>query len=187
MPLNSAETVVAGTGEVRVAPVGTAAPVDPTVAWGAAWLELGYTNEDGVTVNREFDMEEKAAWQSFYPIRRIVTGRGFTVAFNLYQWNETSVPLAFGGGTITTIAGPPAHYKYTPPSAEVLDERALGVQWQDGTKVYRLIIPRGMVTEAGETNLTRTDTSVLPITFGVVASGTADPFYILTSDPAFAA
>lgn len=193
MPGNAtAEIVVAGTGKVLVAPVGTVAPVDHSEAWAAAWIDLGFTTEDGVTFNPEMDLSEIMVWQSFYAARRIVTSRTVTAAFQLRQWNKNNVPLAFGGGTVVNVAasaGPPAvlqHYKYTPPAPETIDERALGLEWKDGTKVYRLIIPKGMVSESPETNLVRTDSAVLPITFGVNASDTGDPWYIRTNDPAFA-
>lgn len=187
MPIDTNEIVVGSTGKIFVAPVGTVAPVDVATAWVAAWIDLGYATEDGVTISKTRDIEDIPAWQSFYPVRKIVTGENFTVSFSLMQWNENTIKLAFGGGTVTTTAGPPAHYLYTPPAAGVLDERALGVEWTDGTKIYRLACPKVILTDAVESNVTRTDAAALPLTFGVIGDAVASPFIIRTNDPAWAA
>lgn len=181
------EIVVAGNGKILIAPVGTTAPTDIATAWAAGWIDLGYASEDGVTINKTRDIEELMVWQSLYPARRIVTAEDFTVSFNLAQWNEDSVKLAFGGGAVTTTAGPPAHYLYTPPAAGVLDERALGVEWVDGSKIYRLIVARCMISDNVETQLTKSGMSELPLTLGVIGDEGVSPFLIRTNDPAWAA
>lgn len=181
------EIVVAANGKILVAPVGTVAPIDIATAWGAGWIDLGFANEDGVTFTDAREIDEIAVWQLFYPARRIVTARDATVAFVLAQWNEETVRLAFGGGTVTTTAGPPAHYRYDPPDPQTIDERALGIEWVDGTKTYRLIVARAMLTENVETNLVRSGAAQLPITMGIIGESGVKPWYLRTNDPAFAA
>jgi hypothetical protein len=181
------EVVVGADGHIYVAPVGTTAPADIAAAWGAGWIDLGYATEDGVTFTESRTITDLMAWQSFYPVRRVVTAKNTTVAFVLQQWNEDTVKLAFGGGTVTTTAGPPAHYLYTPPSAETIDERAVGVEWEDGTKIYRLIIPRAVVTDDVATQIVRADTAQLPITMGVIGEAGVSPWILRTNDPAWAA
>lgn len=184
--------VVGANGSVRVAPVGTAAPADPVIAPAAAWIDLGYANEDGVSVSKSKDITGIPAWQSFFDVRKIVTGETFKLSTALLQWGADQVKLAFGGGEVTTVAavaGPPAlieHYKYEPPDPGELDERAMMVDWADGAKHYRLIVPRGIVVDDVETNLTKSDAAELPIGFEVVASDGIKPWYLLTDDPAFA-
>jgi hypothetical protein len=187
MAQDADEVVVAGNGHIYIAPVGTTAPTDIATAWAAGWIDLGYATEDGVTLTVGRTITDITAWQSFHPIRRAITAMNITVAFVLQQWNENTTRLAFGGGAITTTAGPPAHYLYTPPDPEDLDERAVGVEWADGTKTYRLVIPRAIVTDDVSTQLVRTDTAQLPITMGVIAEGGVAPYVIRTNDPAFAA
>lgn len=177
------QIVVGANGKLWTAPVGTAAPADEDAAPGAGWVELGFASEDGATLTDSRTLEPIPVWQLFYPARRIVTERDFSVAFVLRQWSADTVSLAFGGGTITEPS--PGHFKYAPPSPEDIDERALMVDWQDGAKHYRLVLPRGVVTENVETNLVRTGAADLPITFGIIGSETGDPWYLLTDDPAF--
>lgn len=256
------EIVVGANGSIRVAPLATVAPSDPVGPYAAAWKELGIASEAGAKLHDAKTMAEIKGWQSFYTLRRIVTAKDFNIAFGLRQWNKVTVPLAFGGGAVTTaIAGAvatvsnkavatnvvtlttsAAHgflvgqtvvvtgmtdatlngtfvitlvgstttfsyalthadvasaaatgtatvgaaYRYAPPAPSVIDEREMGIDWQDGTKNYRLIIPKGMVTTAVDSELTRTKAADLPITFGVTANDTGDPWYFYTDDPAFA-
>lgn len=184
MAIDATEVVVGANGQVYVAPVGSTAPTDAETAPAAAFVNLGYTSEDGATITDSRETENIGAWQSAYPIRRLVTSRELTVAFALRQWNESTVELAFGGGAVTGSTG---DWVYTPPGPEELDERALILDWQDGDKEYRLYIPRGIVTENVETTLNRTSAADLPITFAAMPADDATPIYTLfTNDDAFA-
>jgi hypothetical protein len=187
MPQDVDEIRVGANGAVRAAPLGTAIPATPIASPAAGWVDLGLVSEDGVSFKDARTLKEISVWQMFYTARRIITGRDLTVKFVLRQWNRDTVPLAFGGGSVTTTAGPPAHYTYEPPDPEVIDERMLMVDWLDGDHDYRLILRRGMVTEDVETKLVRTDPADLPITFGVNGVAGVKPWSLLTNDPAFAA
>lgn len=180
------EIVVGANGTVRVAPVGTAVPADQDAAPAGAWVDLGYLNEDGVTFRDAKTLETISVWQLFHPARRIVTGRETAVDFVLRQWGADQVPFAFGGGVVSEPVPASGNFKFTPPAPETIDERALMVDWHDGTKDYRLVIARGMVTDAVETNLVRSSAADLPISFGVNGSDAGDPWFLLTNDPAFA-
>lgn len=187
MPWNaSSELVVANTGEVSVAPVGTALPTDPTAALNAAFTGLGYTNEDGVTFTVTPSITDFMAWQSNLPIRRELTSQEVQVQFNLQQWNENNVPLAFGGGAVTVPSS--GVYKYTlPADGDALDERAMIIDAQDGTHHFRIIMPRGNVSEAASATFKRSQEALLPITFKALAPGSGvTPAYILTDAPGFA-
>lgn len=178
-----AEIVVGANGTIRFAPVGTAAPASEAAVVDAAWVDAGYASEDGVTFTDAKTLEEIPVWQLFGPARRIVSARDVTVAFALRQWSGPNLKFALGGGTIT--APSPGHFKYVPPDPEDVDEKALMIDWADGTKLYRLVLIRGMVTENVETNLVRTAAADLPITFALNWDDAGDSWYLLTNDPAF--
>lgn len=180
---NVDEIVVGANGSIWTAPIGTAAPADETAAPGAGWVDLGYATEDGVTVTDAKTLEAIPVWQLFYAARRIVTERDLTLGFGLRQWGHEKVKLAFGGGEVTEPA--PGHFKYTPPSPEELDERSFMIDWIDGTKKYRLVVARGIVSENVETNITRGAAADLPITVSLIGDDAGDPWYLLTNDPAF--
>jgi hypothetical protein len=178
------EIVVGANGKVWVAETTDPMPTDSDTALNVAWVDLGYVSEDGVTFTDSKEVESIGGWQSFYPIRRVVTSRDAMVSFVLRQWNEDSVALAFGGGAVTDNGG--GEYEYNPPSPEDIDNRALVIEWTDGTKDYRLLFPSGMVTEAVETNIVRTSAADLPITFAATPASGADAYILFTNDPAFA-
>lgn len=181
---NPNNILVGSNGTVRAAPVGTVVPTDLTTAYAAAWLDLGYLGEDGVTFDPSMDVNEIMAWQDFYPVRRVVTARGLDIGLPLLEWSRTTVPLALGGGVVTSAAGV---HKYEPAEPETIDERALAIEWADGTRQYRWHIARVMVTELPSFNVQRTDPAALEITTAVMGVSGAKPWHFLTNDAAFAA
>ncbi|MGE3835245.1 MAG: hypothetical protein AB7H43_10710 [Acidimicrobiia bacterium] len=183
MAVDVDEVVIAGNGQVYVAPLGTAGPTNIATALNAAFVELGYVSEEGVKLSPGMETKAIMAWQAFYGIRRIVTGRSLSAAMTLLQWSDVSIKLAFGGGSIATASGV---HTYTPPDPEDIDYRAMVLAWQDGVKSYRLHLPRVMVTEVGDINLTRADAAGLAMTFSVDAVDGAQPLVLITDDAAFA-
>lgn len=182
MAKDTDEIIVGANGTVWTAPVGTAAPVDESTA-PVGWTDLGYTSEEGITFNDAKTLEAIRVWQLFHAARRIVTERDTTVSFVLRQWNKANLEFALDATVTTPSAG---HHKIVPPSPEDVGEKALMIDWVDGTKNYRLILPRGTVTEAIETNLVRTAAADLPVGFGILGSDGVDAWTLLTDDPAFA-
>lgn len=179
--------VVAGNGGAYVAPVGTALPTDLATALDVAFIDLGYLNEDGATFSDDKTTDEIAVWQSFYSPRRIITERSANVSFTLRQYDVNTVPLAFGGGAITTTGvAPNIVYRFDPPAPEDIDERALVLEWADGADQFRLLVPRVMVSEGVETNFTRTAASDLPITLAVLGTDGQKPWSLLSNAPEFA-
>jgi hypothetical protein len=183
MPNDENDLLLAAGGKVLVAPVGTASPADLTVAWAAAWIEVGYIDENGVTLDPGMTLAEFNSWQSDYPTRRQGTGRTMQVNFNMQQWSRENVKLAFGGGAFTVPSA--GVYKYEPPDVSEMYEKALGVEWDDGTKRYRWTFKRGMNVDLGTIQGTRTGLALLPVSFGVLASSGVKPWQFLTNDPEF--
>lgn len=180
------ETIVAGNGEVYLAPVATPLPAigsSPTAALNAAFVGTGYTSEDGVKFSYQPTVTDFKAWQSAQAIRRIVNTAELQAAFSLQQWNEETLPFAFGGGTIT-VAGGSWSYAF-PASGAALQERSLIIDAQDGTRNTRIVIPRGNVTDNVETNFKRDELAVFPITFKALEPLNGGPIcYILGDDVA---
>lgn len=172
MALEADEVFIAGAGHVYVADVGATEPTDTTTPWDAGWAELGYTTDDGVTITPGRTIVDIPAWQSRYPVRRLVTAESFEAAFSLLQWNQDTIALAFGGGAWVGDV-------YTPPAAGSVDERALGIEAVDGDKIARIIIPRGLITAVGGIQLIKTDANPIPLTFSALGTEDEDPFTII--------
>jgi hypothetical protein len=178
---NAGQVLVGASGKVWTAELGVTAPTNAATAMPAGWYDLGYVSEDGATFTEGKEITDIGAWQSFYPLRKIVTSRLVTVSFGLEQWNNATIELALGG-SVTANA---AEWKYEPPAPEVLDLRQLAVEWFDGALQYRLYIRRGLVSENVEINLQRTSAAMLPITFSAMdAGGGNKPYSLFTNDGA---
>lgn len=151
------------------------------------WSGLGYASDDGVSQSHEFGTEDLGAWQTFSPIRRIKTTESFSVGLSLLQWNEITVPLAFGGGVVASITG---GFEYTPPDGDdPLVDKAVLVDVIDGSRKLRILIKRATIEGATETAYSRTGLAELPITLSALSPGdTTALFGIRFSDTtAFAA
>ena len=182
------ELIVAGDGQVYVAAVGTALPTTgPTQALNAAFKGLGYHTEDGASISVDPDLFEVPAWQSRRAIRRDFQGQELTVSFTLLQWDEDTLPFAFGGGSIVDLGS--GNYRYDfPEDSASLDERSLILDVVDGSKRFRFVFPRGNVTEGVESQFQRGAAAGLPISWKALApteGGSAG--YVLMNSAAFAA
>lgn len=185
MTKDADEFVVASNGSINLGPTDATMPVDLDPL-DSDFVELGYATEDGVTFADAPTVEDIRSWQSATPTRRLVTERTNSAAFQLQQWNADSFALAFGGGAWSVVdVGPPQITRFDPPAPEdALAEYALAIDWSDGDKNYRLVIPRGNVQEGVETQLTRGGVAVLPITFGVLVPDTGLQWNLYSDDPA---
>lgn len=179
------EIVIGANGRVLVAPVTAALPIDVFAPWPTGWVDLGFTTEAGVKLTDGRTIAQAKAWQSNYSVRQLISAKQSKAAFALLQWDKITVPLAFGGGTIDTVSA--GQYRYRPPAPQFVDQRALGVEWVDGTRLYRLVIPLGMVVDPVATDISRAKSAELPIGFEVTTPAVGvDPWFLLSSDPSLA-
>lgn len=184
MGKNVDEIVIGGNGAIFFAPTGTAIPASIAAPLGVGWRDVGYVSEDGATFTDGKTLESVRAWQSLHDLRKFVSSKETSVAFSLMQFSGENVKTAFGGGQITEQAT--GAYRYTPPDPAHIEEGMLAVEWEDGDHDFRLILPRGMVTETVETTISRTAAGLLPITFGVLGEDGTDPFILDTNHPSWA-
>jgi hypothetical protein len=182
----NAENIVVGSGgSIHIAPVGTTLPTTVDGTLNAAFIDLGYISEDGISLSAGAETTDISAFQSFLPVRKLITGRTFDLSFAVREWTAESLILAFGGGEIREDRG---DYTYTPRAAgDALYERAMVAAWRDGEKEYRLVIPRGTISDTVETTIARGSAADLPVTFSVLATDEVTPgYYLITNDPAIA-
>lgn len=184
MSNNADELVVASSGHIWIAPVGVTLPAknsDPTTAPNAAFADLGYLTEDGVKPTSSPDISDFRAWQARQAVRRERKGQDLQFEFSLEQWNPTTVKFAFGGGSVDTSGGFPT---YTFPKArDALAEWAFLLDWQDGDKNFRWVLPRGNVTDAVSPEFKADALAVLPVTFKGLEAIDGTDIYMITDDP----
>lgn len=178
--------VIGASGTLSFAPIGTALPDTVDGALNAAFKEVGFLSEDGVTPTRSQSIEGVPVWQSVYHVRRFITEAGFKVSMVLREWNKVTVPLAFGGGAVTESPASSGSYRYDFPDPSDIDERAMVLDWNDGERNFRLVVAGGNIAEDVETTIARSGPSDLPITFEAIKV-TGEPIaYWMTDDPNFA-
>jgi len=177
-------------GDIRVAGIASIflAPLDtPFPAWGVPpddpWVDLGYVTPDGITANYGREVTEIYAMQSADPVRVISTRTPKTIGFSMMQQGRDQLILAMGGGTYALEALETDVYRYTPPSAAVIDERAMLVEMIDGVHIYRWEYKRVQNREGVEQTLQREDSANFPVTMQILtpADGSA-PFNLITND-----
>jgi hypothetical protein len=185
MANNSQEIIVAATGHVSVAPFGTALPTEEVTALNAAFLDVGYVTEAGVTFTATPTIVDVNAWQSYTPIRKLVTARALTAACVMQQWNQETFAVAFGGGTWTMVS--PGSYRYDPPiDGSALTEYSLVIDAVDGVKNVRWVVKRCTIEGAVTSNLTRTAAADLPVTFAALTpDGQNTAWYFLSNASEF--
>lgn len=184
MAEESSEVRVFGDGAVYVGAVGTAFPANIGVAIDDAdWLNLGYISEEGPRFSFGRETKDIFVWQSFDPVRSIVTKVPKSAKFDLMQTNLHTVKLALGGGTITNQGGD--MFKYTPPTSGDIDERAVIVEGIDGDYTYRFCFARGQIQSAVEFSFVREDNVKFPIDMKFLQPDSGNPFEIYTNDPNF--
>jgi len=183
MTLNANAVRVAGTGEVYVAPAGTAAPADSSTALAVAWKGLGYTTTDGVAFTMSRDTTDIDAWQGS-KLRTVSNAEPITIEFSLLETNPTVFPVVFGGGTL--VAGVPVgEMIYTPPVEGVNPVRSAVVEFLDGSVKYRYYFPRIQIEGDVSFSLTRSDAVAYSVTLGILAN--TPKWQMFTNDPVMAA
>lgn len=186
MAFDSGDIRVAGQANIYLAPLGTAFP-----AWDVVpadpWVDLGYVTPDGITATYGREVTEIYAMQSADPVRIISTKTPKTIAFEMMQQGRDQLILAMGGGTYALEASETDVFRYTPPDASVIDERAMLVQMQDGVHIYRWEYKRVQNREGVEEKLLREDAATFPVTMSIlVPTDASAPFHMITNDPAYA-
>ncbi|MBO2461668.1 phage tail tube protein [Actinomadura violacea] len=187
MAVNRSRILVAQMARVYLAPVGTAAPADPVVAPASDWVEVGLFTPDSLAFNTDLNFEEVTSHQSDYPTRRMQTSASATIEVDLQEFSAANLKAVYGGGTVTTVTGPPAYYKYSPPAVGGRTQTAAMIEVIDGSKHYRILVPIAEQNDGVELKLEKASEGTLPLRLAVVGSDVGDPWQILTDDPSFAA
>lgn len=96
--------VLAGPGDVYVAPIGTTEPASATAVLDAAWRNVGYT-DGGVQFGYELTNEAIEVDQEFDPIKYMTTGRRSSIGFNMAEINRKNLALALNAGADAADTG----------------------------------------------------------------------------------
>ena len=160
---NSEEVRLAPDGSLYVAPVGSVLPSNATVALDAAWEELGYIDEDGVSMTPSVDLSDIMMWQSTTAVKVTLDSTSFEIQFNMGQVNKFTWGLYFFNSNWTNNFG---QAKLTLLSNPASQEKGLIVEWRDDEgDQNRLVLPKAVLTDREDLQLVRNAATLAGVTF----------------------
>ena len=165
MALDASAVVVGVTGNLYVAPTGTAAPADAATALPAEWVDLGFISADGITETPTDDVSEITAWQNATVVRKTTTKSEVAWSLALIETNQDVLELYFKGSQFD-VEG-----KKISDVGAASDQRSFVIDVIDGTQIHRRYIPLGEVTERAEQTITSEDAVAWGITITAYPSG----------------
>ena len=135
-------------GAIYVAPIGTALPTDATTALNAAFSQLGYVSEDGLTNATEMEVESIRAWGGD-AVLITQTSKDDKYTFTLIEMlNVDVLKLVYGS---TNVTGTLQNGITILANAKDLDDWCVVIDMvlRNGV-LKRIVIPIAKVTEIGE-------------------------------------
>lgn len=151
MALTADNVRVGVTGAVYVAPTGTTLATDATTALNAAFQDLGYIHEDGVTETQDTDISDIVAWQNGAKVRKVQTSHDLMYAFTMIETSAVTLREFYGNfaAADSVAVGDPAD-DTVKVNGDQLPRRSWVLSVIDGDHVLRVVIPDGQITERGD-------------------------------------
>lgn len=180
MANNANQVRLAPRGKVYVGPTGTVLPTNATMAIDAGFKELGYIDEQGVSMTPDVGLKDIMMWQSASAVKTTLDTVKFSIKFNMGQVNFTTWGLYFFNTTVVNVFGGAS---LTIPSDPGSQERAAVIEWTDDEEdVSRLVIPTAVLDKRDALKLVRKDAQILGVELRVLdTSGTLA--YIYSDNP----
>lgn len=149
--MNDVTKVTAGKpkvgGAIYVAPTGTTLPTDATTTLDAAFENLGYISEDGVTQNITRDSENIKAWGGD-TVLTSQTDFAETFSFRMIEaLNLAAKKVTFGADNVTGTLETGVTVK---TNAKELPAQSYVIEMVQNGHLVRKVIPNAKVTELGE-------------------------------------
>lgn len=187
MAQNTDAIVIAQPGQIYRAPTGSTLPADSSAALDVAFNTLGHIGEDGTSLSVDISSETVKGWSSRSSLRSFETERETTFEFVLLEWSKEALEFAFGA-TVTEpdTTGNPGEYQLDWPEAGNI-EHALVVEYEDGARNFRFVLPRAKVESIDSISLSGQDAAGIGLTVRALFDdtlGTAVRYLAL--DPALA-
>lgn len=171
MTNNNTDNVAAGkpkvNGAIFVAPVGSTLPTDASAELDAAFKNLGFVTDDGVTIGTSRSVESKKAWggATIATIQKEVEDTAkFTLAEVL---NPEVLKIVCGETNVTTdTSGVKAVTK-----ADELEAHAWVIDTIQNERAVRYVYPNAKVSDMGDVSLKDDELMGYEITITAVEDG----------------
>lgn len=154
MALDSGNVRVAATGGVYVAPTGTTLPTNATSAINAAFDDMGYIDEGGVTEGQGTQSNDIRAWQLGAVVRKVRTQHDLTYSFTALETRDTVLEQFYGNYD-------PATGKVEVTGA-IAERNVWVISYVDDDDVVRIVLPDAEVSDIGDVVYLGTDAVKYP-------------------------
>lgn len=134
-------------GGIYFAPAGTTAPTNATTTLAAAFKNLGYISEDGVTNSLSKETANIKEWGGDV-VDTVLNGQTDTFSFKFIEsLNVDTLKCIYGTNNVTESSGAitvTVNATEAPSGVYVID------MIQNGNRMKRIVIPNGKITELGD-------------------------------------
>lgn len=161
--------------------VGTTAPTDTSTSLNAAFKDLGFITEDGLTETREQETKDHYASGGVL-IRTTRSKHKRSFKFACLESNQYVFPLVNPGSSQATNTGTTTRSVVVPEPLE----KAWVLQQADGSYIRRIHIARGEVVEVAEIKASDSEMVMFELTVNVYPSAAGVLYTEITTDPAAA-
>lgn len=135
-------------GAVHWAPLGTSLPTSATEALNAAFVDLGYVSEDGLTNNNSPESDTVKAWGGD-TVLNMQTDRPDTFALKLIEaMNEDVLKTIYGSSNVTADGDGNLTVKAT--AQDMISGAWVFDMVLKGGRAKRIVVPNGTISELGE-------------------------------------
>ena len=174
-------------GAIHVAPAGTTLPTDATTALAAAFVNLGYVSEDGLTNSNSAAAETIHAWGK--DIIYTNDGDDETYSWTLLEVLDANIQKFIRGADNVTVAegGAMSVQVRRPSERTQMEEHVIVVEMILHKRAVRHVIPRSVITEVGEVSYVDDDTVGYQVTVMALADANGNSHYEYTAAPAVSA
>lgn len=162
-------------GAIYRAPIGTALPTDTSTALNAAFKQLGYVSDDGLTNSNNAEYEDIKAWGGDI-VLSTQTEKADTFQFTLLEVLNTDVLSAvYNSANVTGTLATGITVKANSTEAEEA-EWVVEMVLRNGT-LKRIVIPRAKITELGDITYTDDDATGYEVTITAYPDNTGNTHY----------
>lgn len=144
----SVEVDVAQRGSIFAALAGTALPTSSTAALPVAFVNVGHLADTGVKESLARTVNEIYNWGGD-KVRDPQKTHSWEFDFTMLQTNAANLELYYGDEVLVTSDPLPSH-------VWVID-------WEDGDKLRRYVLPDAKITTTGDRTLASADIAELPV------------------------
>ena len=163
-------------GHVFRAPIGTTIPTDAVTALDAAFIDMGYISEDGVTNANSPESETINAWGGT-PVLRTVTSKDDTFSAKFISAMNIEVQkMVYGNSNVTgTDMATGITVK---ANAKDLEEYIYVFEMiAKGNVAHRVVLPCAKPTEIGEVTYADSEAVGYEVTLGCTADASGNTHY----------